>query len=41
MLGERRMESGGSHGVATSERHAETLLVGHDLVEMHKLMEMG
>ena len=30
-----------SHGATTRDRCAETLLVGHDLVVMHRLMEMG
>ena len=30
------------HEVVTAkDRHAETLLVGHDLVVMHRLTEMG
>ena len=30
-----------SHGAAARDRHAETLLVGHELVVMDRLMEMG
>ena len=41
MLGERRVQSERSHGASTRDRRAETLLVGHDLVGMHRLMEMG
>ena len=41
MLGKVRVELEGSHGAATGDRCAETLLVGHDLVVMHRLMEMG
>ena len=41
MLGGRRDDSERSHGAATGDRCAETLLVGHDLVVMHRLMEMG
>ena len=40
MLEERRMESRRSHGAATGDRCAENLLVGHDLMVMHKLIEM-
>ena len=39
--GRRRAESRRSHGTAAGDRHAENLLVGHDLVMMHRLMEMG
>ena len=41
MLGERREESERSHVAATRDRYAKTLLVGHDLVVIHRLMEMG
>ena len=30
-----------SHGASAKDRSAETLLVGHDLVVMHRLMKMG
>ena len=36
--GRKEAESGRNHGV---HRRAETLLVGHDLVVVHRLMEMG
>ena len=39
--GRKEVESEGSHGAAARDRHTETLLVGHDLVVMHRLMEMG
>ena len=38
--GRKEAESGSSHGAATGERCAETLLVGYDLVVMHRLIEM-
>ena len=42
MLGERRVESERHHGAAaTRDRRAETFMVGHDLVVLHRLMEMG
>ena len=40
MLGGRRVESERHYG-ATKDRHAVTLLVGHDLVVMNRLIEMG
>ena len=40
MLGERREESRRCYGGATRVRHDGTLLVGHDLMVMHRLMEM-
>ena len=39
--GRKEVESERSHGTAAGDRCAETLLVGHDLVVMHRLMEMG
>ena len=39
--GRKEVESERNHGATAIERHAETLLVGHDLVVMHRLMEMG
>ena len=39
--GRKKEELERSHGAATGDRHAETLLVGHDLVVIHRLMEMG
>ena len=41
MLGERRAESERRHRSVAGGRCAETLLVGHDLVVIHRLMEMG
>ena len=41
MLGERRVESVGCHGFTAGGRNAETLLVGHDLVAIYRLIEMG
>ena len=42
MLGERRWSQGEEAiGAATPDRHAETLLVGHKLMVMHGLVEMG
>ena len=42
MLRGIRAESEGHYLAATAgDRHAETLLVGHDLMMMHRLMEMG
>ena len=38
--GRKEAESGRSHGAAIRDRHAETLLVGLDLVVIHRLMEM-
>ena len=37
----KEAESERIHGAAAGDRHAETLLVGHDLMVMHRLMEMG
>ena len=39
--GREEVESERNHGAAAGDRRAETLLVGHDLVVMHRLMEMG
>ena len=41
MLGERRVESGKHNGSAAGDRHAETLLVGHNLMVIYRLIEMG
>ena len=38
--GKKEAESERSHGAAAGDRCAETLLVGHDLLVMHRLMEM-
>ena len=38
--GRKRAEFRRSHEAATGDRRAETLLVGHDLVVMHRLMEV-
>ena len=42
-LGAGRKEVGSerSHGAGTENRHAETLLIGHNLMVMLRLMEMG
>ena len=40
-VGRKEAESKRSHGAAARDRHAEALLVGHDLMVMHRLMEMG
>ena len=37
----RKAKSERSHGAAAGDRHTEILLVGHDLVMMHRLIEMG
>ena len=37
--GRKEVESGRSHGAA-GNRHVETLLVDHDPVVMHRLIEM-
>ena len=39
--GRKKAESGRSHGATARDRHAETLLVGHNLVVMCRLMEIG
>ena len=39
--GLKKVELGRSHGATARDRHTETLLVAHDLVVMHRLMEMG
>ena len=40
MLGGRKVELGRSH-VVLPETDTKTLLVGHDLMVIHRLMEMG
>ena len=37
----KEVESGGSHGADTGDRHAETFLVGYDLMVTHKLMQIS
>ena len=37
--GKKDAESERSHGAAAGDRHAETLLVGHNLMVVHRLME--
>ena len=39
--GRKKAESERHHGSAARERCAETLLVGHDLVVIYRLTEMG
>ena len=39
--GRKEAESKRSHGAAAGDRCAETLLVGHNLMVMHRLMEIG
>ena len=39
--GRKKVESGRSHGATAKDRSTETLLVDHDLVVMHRLMEMS
>ena len=41
MLGERRVESERHHGAAAGDRCAEILLVGHDLMVIYRLIEIG
>ena len=41
MLGERNAESERSYGAVAGDQHARTLLVGHGLVVMHRLIEIG
>lgn len=36
-----KTESKRSHGAPTGDRRAEILLEGHDLMLMHRLMDMG
>ena len=39
--GRKKAESGRHHGAATAgDKHAGTLLVGHDLVVIYRLIEM-
>ena len=40
MLRERRVESERRYRAATGDRSTETLLVGHDLVVIYRLIEM-
>ena len=37
----KKVEPEGSQGAAAKDRLAETLLVGHDLMVMHRLIEIG
>ena len=37
----RKAESERCHGSTAGGRHAEILLIGHDLVVIHRLIEMG
>ena len=37
--GRKEAKSGRRYGAATGDRGTETLLIGHDLVVMHRLME--
>ena len=40
--GRKKDEVRGCRGAITArDRHAETLLVGHDLVMIHRVMEIG
>ena len=39
--GKEKVESEKSHEAPTRDRHSETLLVGHNLIVMHRLIEMG
>ena len=39
--GRKEAGSGRSFGATTRDKHVETLLVGHDLVVMHRLMEIS
>ena len=41
MLGGRKEESSRNHGAAARERHTDILLVGHDLMVIYRLIEMG
>ena len=38
-VGRKEAESERSHGSTAGDRRAETLLVGHDLVMVHRLIE--
>ena len=39
--GRKKEELERSHGASAGDKHVEILLVGHDLMVMHRLMEMG
>ena len=39
--GRKKAESERSHGDTAGDRCSETLLTGHDLMVMHRLVEMG
>ena len=41
ILGERRTEPMRCNGATTGDRCPETLLVGHDLMVIYRLIEMG
>ena len=42
MLGERMVASGGRHGVtAAGDKCAKTLLVGHDLLVIYRIIQVG